>query len=79
MDYEEILLEVSEILRSHNRYRLGNFEHTVNLIREVVVPQGEWEVITPIGSETWDVKCSLCGEVADLESNYCPNCGARMI
>ena len=23
-------------------------------------------------------KCSVCGTVHDVSSNYCPNCGARM-
>lgn len=26
-----------------------------------------------------DFNCSVCGQANDVESNYCPNCGAKMI
>lgn len=38
-------------------------------------PTGKW---IDIGDEGLVFKCSLCGNKKTIESNYCPNCGARM-
>lgn len=38
-------------------------------------PKGRW---IDIGDEGLVFKCSLCGLKKTIESNYCPNCGARM-
>lgn len=38
-------------------------------------PTGKW---IDIGDEGLVFKCSLCGNKNTIESNYCPNCGARM-
>ena len=49
----------------------------------VEVKHGRWDVVTE-HDELWgDIdyyKCSLCGnmELRDLQTPYCPNCGARM-
>ena len=77
MDYEEMMLQVTDVLKANNRYRLGDFEQAVKLIREITTPKGKWLPVTTRG-ETWDVKCSLCGEENDLETDYCPKCGAKM-
>ena len=36
-------------------------------------PRGEWEKAT---ESIW--KCSLCNAIMFTDSNYCPNCGAKM-
>lgn len=43
-------------------------------------PQGEWIHDYHFGLALPEHKCSVCGEweYSDTESNYCPNCGARM-
>lgn len=43
-------------------------------------PHGEWIHDTHYGVNLPEHKCSICGEweYSDEESNFCPNCGARM-
>lgn len=38
-------------------------------------PKGRW---IDIGNEGLVFRCSLCGNKNTIESNYCPNCGAKM-
>ncbi len=40
----------------------------------VEVVHGRWQIIDFAGT----IKCSVCGEEVFDESNYCPNCGAKM-
>ena len=43
----------------------------------VEVVHGEWEIVDFAGN----MQCSVCGKIGcklNNESNYCPNCGARM-
>ena len=46
------------------------------------VRHGHWEqgyIPNDDGSYTpIDFNCSVCGQANDVESNYCPNCGAKM-
>ena len=73
MDYEEALLQVTDVLKANNRYRLGDFEQAVKLIREIVTPKGHW---VERGNYTY---CSNCNaQENDAFPNYCWNCGARM-
>jgi hypothetical protein len=65
MDYEEALLQVTDVLRANNRYRLGDFEQAVKLIREIVTPKGKWIFSgvehtddNPIDCDSY--YCSLC-------------------
>lgn len=41
------------------------------------VVRGEWIEVIDIGYHGW--RCNLCGEDSYRKSNYCPNCGARMV
>lgn len=43
-------------------------------------PQGKWIHDYHFGLELPEHMCSVCGEweYSDSESNYCPNCGAKM-
>jgi len=43
-------------------------------------PHGEWIHDYHFGLALPEHKCSVCGEweYSDTESNFCPNCGARM-
>ena len=46
-----------------------------------VTPQepktGHW-IVWDTSSYDWTYKCDKCGSIALRQSNYCPNCGARM-
>ena len=51
----------------------------------VEVVRGEWIKITDVdiklmGSQIKEVhyKCSVCGGESYFDTNYCPNCGAKM-
>lgn len=41
-------------------------------------PQGEWIYTNnPLRlNDEW--KCNRCGNISFVETNYCPNCGAKM-
>lgn len=43
--------------------------------------EGEWIHDIHYGLKLPEHRCSICGEweYSDTESNFCPNCGARMI
>ncbi len=41
------------------------------------VRRGTWEIIDPFDDHEI-VKCSECGYVMELETPYCPHCGAKM-
>ena len=44
------------------------------------VVHGEWKLPTINGKPLLitNFTCSVCGEFSHEETNYCPNCGARM-
>ena len=42
----------------------------------VPVRHGRWEMLPY--TELYKNKCSSCGNGSDLETDYCPNCGAKM-
>ena len=44
------------------------------------VKHGKWidETFKPWGLVHHPYKCNQCGERSEFDSNYCPNCGARM-
>ena len=39
---------------------------------------GRWEFAYMLYGSVKVSKCSVCEHLDDLESNYCPNCGAKM-
>lgn len=77
MDYEEALLQVTDVLRANNRYRLGDFEQAVKLIREIVTPKGKWEVVST-SEGTHFYGCSECQFAGDISDRFCRRCGARL-
>lgn len=85
MDYEEALLQITDVLKAHNRYHMNTPDHeqAVKLIRDIVTPEGKWvfaqyDANPNIGN--WH--CSLCRHIIFQKfkstANYCPNCGADM-
>lgn len=82
MDYEEMLLQISDILRAHNRHHMNTPDHeqAVKAIREIVTPKGKW-IETDRFDEIADymLKCPKCNEdTLSSHGNFCPNCGADM-
>ena len=71
----------------HDEYSLGlhdGCEYDIKLIDEIPaadiapVQHGWW-----IWNNKWEpfefkYECSICHDGSDLESKYCPNCGAKM-
>lgn len=74
MDYEEALLQVTDVLKANNRYRLGDFEQAVVLIREIVTPKGEWLDVKP--TYPYPFKCSVCGHLNSHKPRFCSACGS---
>lgn len=65
----EFLPEIIELLRE------------APTIDAVTVRHGRWidETFKPWGLVHHPYRCSLCGEHAEYDSMYCPNCGANMM
>lgn len=42
--------------------------------------RGEWELQVLDDTPPWTVEylCNHCGEISELKTNFCPNCGADM-
>ena len=41
--------------------------------------RGEWRLVTPDSYIFNGYRCSLCNELVYGMTNYCPNCGAKMM
>lgn len=72
--------------RSFDDYDCGAanaYEHANDLLDEMPTieerPQGEWIDKTKVTDMSVWFECSLCGYSLEWkETNFCPNCGARM-
>ena len=63
-------------------WTLDNDEHMVqDILRKqptldvVPVRHGRW---IPMRPYIYSVKCTICGKIWELETPYCPSCGAKM-
>lgn len=76
MDYEEALLQVTDVLKAHNRYHMKapDHEQAVKAIRDIVTPKGEWLDVKP--TYPYPLKCSVCGHMNSHKPRYCSNCGS---
>lgn len=65
---------VSDIDWNHERHE------NCPLVNAVSVVHGKWidETFKPWGLVHHPFKCNLCGDHAEFDSPYCPNCGAKM-
>lgn len=85
MDYEEMLLQISDILRAHNRHHMDTPDHgqAVKLIREIVTPKGKWLKSSNMSKRSYQRLCSNCKHIVYFcgDGNYpnCPYCLADMI
>jgi len=84
MDYEEMLLQVTDVLKAHNRYHMNAPDHkqAIEQIRDIVSLKGKW-IHNNDDYNDW-YECSECGygdegEITKHMPRYCPVCGARMI
>ena len=83
-DYTELLLQVSDVMRKHNRvvYRGINSilpppmtdEEAVKAIRDIVTLKGKWIV----DDEWGNCHCSVCKFENNRQPYYCEECGAYM-
>ena len=81
-DYEEMLLQITDVLKAHNRYHMQTPDHeqAVKLIRDIVTPKGKWII------DGHHIRCNRCNEYMcntdnecnKIPDNFCPNCGAHM-
>lgn len=70
IDYEEMMLQVSGVMRQANRVRpTMSHEEAINAIREIVAPKGKWGLF---------YECPRCGELKRSYSDQCPFCGTDM-
>lgn len=76
IDYEEMLLQVSDVMRAHNKViPIMTHEKAAILIRRAVTPTGEW--IAAGDKDNPYAVCSFCGEKGDFIYTFCPFCGAK--
>lgn len=73
---EEILLQVSDVLRSHNRHHMKapDHEQAVEAIRGIVTQKGQWLDVKP--TYPYPFKCSVCGHANSHKPRFCSCCGA---
>ena len=55
---------------------LYNFAHRQLIATPTAEKTGKWEYI---GGYGYQYRCSACIKCAEYKTNYCPNCGARMV
>lgn len=94
IDRDELLLELTKRRKKaeHDRnlgsgfYKMGyldGYDDAIKVVMEMrkdnvePVRRGTWEIIDPFDDHEI-VKCSECGYVMELETPYCPHCGAKM-
>ena len=76
IDYEEMLLQVSDVMRAHNKViPIMTHEKAAILIRRAVTPTGEW--IAAGDKENPYAVCSVCGSKGDFIYTFCPFCGVK--
>lgn len=76
IDYEEMLLQVSDVMRTHNKViPTITHEKAAILIRKAVTPTGEW--VAAGDKENPYAVCSFCGSKGDFIYSFCPFCGIK--
>lgn len=76
IDYEEMLLQVSDVMRAHNKViPIMTHEEAAILIRRAVTPTGEW--VAAGDEENPYAVCSFCGNKGDFIYSFCPFCGVK--
>lgn len=76
IDYEEMLLQVSDVMRAHNKViPIMTHEEAAILIRRAVTPTGEW--VAAGDEENPYAVCSFCGNKGDFIYTFCPFCGVK--
>ena len=79
-EYLETFLKIAKVAGSEiNADTMLSVVETTPTVDAVEVVQGEWITKCMEGSWThYRYSCSNCGSGFDSNSNYCPNCGAKM-
>ena len=76
IDYEEMLLQVSDVMRAHKKViPTMTHEKAAILIRRAVTPTGEW--VAAGDKDNPYAVCSFCGEKGDFIYTFCPFCGVK--
>lgn len=78
-DYEEMLLQITDILKAHNRHHMTAPDHekAIEQIRDIVAPRAKWVVHNDF-HENIRYGCTRCGNLTNVNNRFCPNCGAKM-
>lgn len=77
-DYEELMLQISDVMREANRVRpIMTHEQAVKNIRGIVERHGKWEVFST-SEGTHFYGCSECQFAGDFSDRFCRRCGADM-
>lgn len=82
-DYEEMLIQITDILKAHNRYHMSAPDHkqAIEQIKNVVFPdereKGKW-IFHNDYNESIRYGCNRCGNLTNVNSRFCPNCGKQM-
>ena len=76
---EEAEFLYGDFLHGDAPYNKTAFDMAIEALQER--PHGEWEEYTDCEGKTRTITCSECGweEHSWIDTNFCPNCGARMV
>lgn len=79
------LINADALMQDIEKYHLsdGKFQHWVEVQPTIEERKtGKWKKVSASRYVTsvrrYAYKCSECGDIYDLYSNFCPNCGADM-
>lgn len=74
-DYEELMLQISDVMREANRIRPVLYhEQAITKIRDIVERHGKWLDVKP--AYPYPFKCSVCGHMNSHKPRYCSACGS---
>lgn len=77
IEREEVIDKLTMLFPLLKKRTIKNILKAVPTADVQPVVRGEWELVD--GAEPRRYGCSVCKRLSWDETNFCPNCGARMV